>query len=186
MKIHDRNNSRDEGFTLAESVMIVAVMFVVTGISIPLVSTSLRRLQVDSDARQLASALSYAKMAATSKMTRYQVTFNVGGNHWHLQRFNRAAGVFEAEGTSTRLSQGISNSGITIQYSSGSAPTGFPTESASFIRFNSRGVPVNLSGNPTSNQAVYLSGGGTHFAITVSMLGKVQLWKHQNSNWVAQ
>ncbi len=186
MKNLHANTPGDQGFSLAELVVIVSVIVVLAGISVPMVSNTLRELQLASDARQIASSLSYAKMAATSKMTRYQVTFNVGGNHWHLQRFNRAAGVFEAEGTSTRLSQGISNSGITIQYSSGSAPTGFPTESASFIRFNSRGVPVNLSGNPTSNQAVYLSGGGTHFAITVSMLGKVQLWKHQNSNWVAQ
>lgn len=186
MKIRSTDTPRDEGFSLAEVVLIVAVLFVVTGISIPLVSNSVRGLQLSSDARQIASALSYAKMAATSKMTRYQLTFNVGGNHWHLQRYNRSTGNFEAEGASSHLSQGLSGSGIALHSTSSSAPSGFPTTSSSFIRFNSRGVPVNSAGVPTGNNVIYLSGGGTKFAVTVSLVGKVQLWKHQDSQWVTQ
>ncbi len=188
MKIRSANTagSRDEGFNLTEVVLIVALLFVVTGISLPLVSRSLRGLQLSSDARQIASAISYAKVAATSQMTRWQVTVHVDGNHWRLQRLNRSSGLYETQGATTYLSSGLSSSGIALQHTSSSAPSGFPTDSTTFFRFNSRGMPLNSTNGPAANQALYLSGGGTQFAITVSLVGKVQVWKYQNSQWVIQ
>jgi len=176
----------DEGFSLTEVVLIVAVLFVVTGISIPLVNNTVRGLQLSSDARQIASSLGYAKAAATAQMTRYQILFHVDGNSWRLQKYNRGTSSFDTEGTSAHLTGWHSGTGIVLQASSSSAPAGFPTSSSSFIRFNSRGIPVNSSGVPTSNNVIYLTGYGTKFAVTVSLVGRIQVWKYESSGWVSQ
>ncbi len=177
---------RVEGFTLAELVLIVALTFILTGIGIPLVTNSLSGLQVAADARQMASSLSYAKMAAVSEMTRYQLAFNIYGNSWRLQKFNRTTGSYDDAGSSTHLAGWNSGSGSQLQWNSSSSPSGFPTDSSSLIRFNARGMPVTLGGGAAGNQTVYLSSGGTRYAVTVSLVGKVQVWKIQNSQWVSQ
>ncbi len=178
--------NRDDGFSLTEVVLVVAVLAVVSSISVPFVTSSLRGLQVSSDARRIASSLSYAKMAATSKMTRYQLVFDISGNRWSIQRFNRATGNYETEGASTQVSAGLSGSGIALQASATSAPSGFPADSSTFIRFNSRGIPINSTGSPTSTSVIYLAGAGSQFGVTVSLAGQVQVWKVRGGQWVSQ
>src|SRR5207248_322126 len=58
------------------------------------------------------------------------------------------------------------------------------------IRFNTRGFPVNNSANPPTTlqqaNAVYLTDGQEVFAVTVNILGRIQVWAYDtpNNTWV--
>jgi Tfp pilus assembly protein FimT len=176
----------DGGFSITELVLIIALVALVAGLSVPMLSNSMRALQLAADGRNIATSLTYAKISAMSQMTWHQLAFDVSGNQWSVQKYNKGTSTFDNQGASVQLGTGIANSGIALQSTSESAPTGFPTTSSSFIRFNSRGIPINAAGIPTANNVIYLEGSGTQFAVTVSLIGKVQLWKLQGGQWNSQ
>lgn len=176
----------DRGFTLTELAFIVGLCGLATAVSIPILNTSLRSWQLGADARNIVTTLTYAKLRSTSQMTHYQLLFDLAGNKWSLQKYNRSTASFDLEGATTGLSSGMAHSGISFQSTSGSAPSGFPTTSSAFIRFNSRGIPIDAAGIPTISNVVYLSDGRTNYAVTVSLTGKVQLWKYKSSQWISQ
>ena len=173
---------QENGFSLAELMLVVAVLAIMAAVSVPIVASTMRTMQLLADARHVASSLTVAKLKATSQMTRYQLVFDLDDNKWKTQRFNKASGQYEDDGAETTLSNGVSHSGITFQGESESAPTGFTEHSSGFIRFNSRGLPVD---GDEGSSAVYLSDGDTHYAVTVSLAGKVQLWKNEEGQWTA-
>jgi len=172
----------NRGFSLVEFAIVIAVMSLMAALAVPMVASSMRSLQLNADARNIASALTVARMKATSQMTRYQLVFDVDANQWRMQKFNKTSGNYEDDGAVTTLSSGVAHSGIAFQAQSDSAPTGFVEQSSSFIRFNSRGLPVDGDGG---SSAIYLSNGETNYAVTVSLAGKVQLWKNEDGQWMS-
>ncbi len=178
--------SSERGYSLQELMIVVASMMIVMGVAVPLTTSSMRSMQVLSDGQKIASDLSLARLLATSKASRYEVLFDVAGNKWTMQKYDPATGSYQKEGASNTLSEGLFESGITLKSTSASAPSGFPTTASGFIRFNSRGIPVNAAGTPTGDNVVYLSGNETDYAVTVSLSGKVQRWKLRNAQWVAE
>jgi type II secretion system protein H len=173
----------NRGFSLIELCMVMAVMAVTAAIAVPMLTSSMKDMQLASDARKIASTLSYAKLSATAKMTSYQLTINVDQNTWFLgRRQSPGSTVFVNEGAVNELSLGMANSGIAFEQTSptNSAPgltNEFLTTSSTSITFNSRGVP-----NGTA--IVYLSNDqDTYFAVSVSLAGKVQVWRYRDSQW---
>jgi hypothetical protein len=144
------------------------------------------QLALNGDARNIATTLSYAKLSSTSQLTHYQMLFNLGGNRWGIQKFSKGAGSFKPGGAMTNLSSGIARSGICFQAASESAPLGFPATSSAFIRFNSRGTPIDEAGIPKPNNIVCLSDGRINYAVTVSLAGRVQLLELKGSQWISQ
>lgn len=177
---------KEKGFSLAELAIMVSMMAIVMSFSIPKVSSAMRNMQLAADARNISATLRYAKLSATAQMTRYRLTFDLAGNSWSLERFNRDTNVFELQLDVNKLSSGIAHSGIAFKNSSSSAPDGFPTTSSAFIEFNSRGIPINGTGVPVADNIVYLSGNNSDYAVSVSLAGKVQLWKCHDGQWAAQ
>jgi prepilin-type N-terminal cleavage/methylation domain-containing protein len=164
------------GFSLIELGIVLVVAAVMATVSIPMLADSMRGMQLLSDARNIATTLSYAKLNATSQMTRFQLTFDLENNQWRLQRFNRATGLYELQQAVNGLSMGISHSEIAFKGNSANGPAGFPTASSTDITFNSRGVPTAMG-------IVYLTNNDTDYAVSVSLAGKVQVWRLQNSQW---
>lgn len=138
------------------------------------------------DCRSIAAALTYARLSATSQLTHYQLSFDLGGNKWSVQKLNRATGNLDLQGALNTLSSGLASSGIAFRAASASAPAGFPTTSSASITFNSRGIPTNGAGIPTTDNVVYISGAGNDYAVTVSLAGKVQLWRNRSGQWLPQ
>jgi Tfp pilus assembly protein FimT len=180
-RIEVKSVRKDSGFSLAELCILLGLIAVTAALSVPLLSSSMRSIQLLSDARSIAGTLSVAKLTAISQMTRTQVSFDISGNQWSLSKWNKTTSQYELQGAVNSLSNGVSNSGIRFKTSSGTAPDGFPTTSSSAITFNSRGIVSNGAVG-----TVYVSDSDTDFAITVSISGKVQLWRRQNSQWIAQ
>jgi len=155
----------------------------VSALAVPSLSDAMRGMQLSADARNVASALSYAKLSATSQMKRYRVSFVLDENKWQVEKFNTTSGEFEAEPEGNTLS---TQSGISFKSTSTAALTGYPSTSSAAIAFNSRGIPVDDAGVPTTNNVVYISKADSDFAISVSLAGKVQVWKYHAGQWSSQ
>lgn len=179
-------NRRDSGFSLAELTTFLAIAACAAALSVPMISGAMRSWQLAADARNIANTLASAKFSSSAQTTHCRLSFNLRGNSWRLEKYNRATSAYELQGAVKELSAGLANSGITFKSSSSGAPPGFPTDSSTTITFNSRGLPIDASGVPSPANVVYLSSAQADYAITVSLTGKVQLWKNQSSQWVAQ
>jgi Tfp pilus assembly protein FimT len=166
--------------------VLLAMMAIVAAFSLPKLSSSMRSWQLAADARDIATTLTYAKLSAASQMTHCQLSFNLAHNQWSLQKYNKGTGNYDVQGATNQLSSGQANSGIAFRSSSSAALSGFPTASSASITFNSRGIPIDSTGKPTTNNVIYLSDGSDDYAVTVSLSGKVQLWRYRNSQWSAQ
>ena len=164
-----------KGFSLTELVIVMALAAVAASFAIPLLSGSMRGMQLLSDARKIASTMSYAKLSSTAQMTNYRLAFDVANRQWSLLKRN-AGGEFELQQAVNGLSDGVHNSGIAFKSTSDSAPSGFPASSSSEITFNTRGLPGDLG-------IIYLSNEDMDYAVSVSLAGKVQVWKYENSQW---
>ncbi|HYK90660.1 MAG TPA: GspH/FimT family pseudopilin [Acidobacteriota bacterium] len=175
---------KDRGFSLAELCIMVSMMAILVSLSVPVASNMLRDFQLLADVRNIATSVTYAKLRATSGMTHYQLTFNISENTWSVNKLNKSTNAYEVEGDTKQLSMGAAHSGITFKSSSSYAPTGFPTSSSTSITFNSRGIPID--GGSTPPNALYISNAGADYAVTVSLSGKVQLWRYRNSQWTPQ
>jgi len=127
--------------------------------------------------KNISTTLSYAKLSAIAQRTSYQLSFDLDNNQWSLLKRN-GAGVFELQQAVNSLSDGVRNSGIAFIRESGTAPTGFPTASSASITFNARGLPNNPG-------IIYLSNEDADYAVSVSLAGKIQVWKLTNNQWVA-
>ena len=178
----------EHGFSLAEIMVAVVLLLLFAALTVPSLTTALNAWQLNADARKISTTLMSAKLRTTSQATRYRVHFDVANNSFNCQRFNRTTGNYVdiADESAVTLSDGISNSGIRLTADSPSGPTGFPTTSSEFVIFNSRGIPVDNGGVPTGANVVYLSNSSTSYAVTVSQVGRIQLWKLDGSQWVTE
>ena len=178
----------EHGFSLAEIMVAVVLLLLFAALTVPSLTTALNAWQLNADARKISTTLMSAKLRTTSQATRYRVHFDVPNNSFNCQRFNRTTGNYVdiADESAVTLSDGISNSGIRLTADSPSGPTGFPTTSSEFVIFNSRGIPVDNGGVPTGANVVYLSNSSTSYAVTVSQVGRIQLWKLDGSQWVTE
>lgn len=176
----------DRGYTLTEAVLIAALMAVLAAAAIATVSMAFHSWQLYADTRSITSALVEAKLKAISQTTQYQITFDISSTSWTSQKYNRSSGYFEDIGSPQNLSSGVANSGIHFLSTSPTPVPGFPSDSSTSIRFNSRGIPITPSGIPTAANVVYLADGQTSYAITVSLLGRVELWRQNDSAWILQ
>jgi len=178
-----KKNSR--GFSLIELSILLAMTAILAAFSIPMLTSAMRSMQLISDARNIATTMTYAKTRAASQMTHYKLTFKLSTNEWYLERYDRDTDKFELEDAKNWLSNAVSNSGITFKTSSSSNPDGFPPTSSGKITFNSRGLSIDDTGSVTTS-IVYLSNDDLDYAVSVSLTGKVQIWKHADDQWLPQ
>jgi prepilin-type N-terminal cleavage/methylation domain-containing protein len=187
MKNERAKKTGDPGFSLTEVLIAVAVMAALSALAVPMLSTSMRSMQLAADAQNISTTISSARLSAKSLMTPYRISFDLVKNEWSLEKFNRATANFELQKDVNQLSSGITNSGITFRQNSDSHPGAFPSQCSGTITFNSRGIPVDNNNAPTSDNIVYLSKSETDYAITVSLTGKVQVWKEgDEGGWTVQ
>ncbi|MBN1567389.1 MAG: GspH/FimT family pseudopilin [Acidobacteria bacterium] len=167
---------KSRGFSAVELVMVLAMTGIIAAFAIPVLTNSMRGMQLISDARKIATTMSYAKLSATSQMTSYRISFDLDNDQWSLLKRNRTSGNFELQQAVNQLSDGVANSQIAFKTASGSAPAGFSTNSSTDITFNARGIPNGIG-------IIYLSNEDADFAVSVSLAGKVQLWRYQDNQW---
>jgi type II secretion system protein H len=174
------NFRENKGFTMVELAMLLAIIAVMAAVAIPVLTSSMRSTQLSSDARKIASAMSYARMTAAAQMTRYQLSFDINNNRWSLLKYDRASDTFKLEQAVNELSLGIANSGIGFTGEiDKTPPETFDSSSSQNITFGPRGVP-------DSPGIIYLSNNDADYAVSVTLSGKVQVWKYRDDQWVCQ
>jgi Tfp pilus assembly protein FimT len=169
----------DKGFSLVELSVLLAMTAILAALSLPMLTSSMHDMQLISDARSIATTMTYAKLSATSQMTHYRLSFDLDNNEWLLEKWNRSTDEFELQQATNDLSRGLANSGISFKANSGTAPTGFPTDSSTAVTFNSRGVPDGVA-------IIYLSNDDEDFAVSASLSGKIQIWRYRDNQWISQ
>ena len=80
----NRGIKGDNGFTLLELVLVLVLMGLIAGLTLPFVASTLDRIKLQSEVRQIASALQFARSEAISKKTLYTFNINIDENQYWL------------------------------------------------------------------------------------------------------
>lgn len=78
------NGRRQEGFTLIEMIVVIAVIGIVSAIAIPNYLASLPEKRLKSAARDLHSNLQKARISAVKNNQKWAVTFDTGGEKYSV------------------------------------------------------------------------------------------------------
>jgi Tfp pilus assembly protein FimT len=180
--------NRQTGFSTIELVIVLAIFLLLAVIAIPQAIATLRAFRASSDARSVASELSLAKMRAGDSFTQSRLNCNLAANSCQIEictsKGASACNTFSADGGTLLLSPGM-----TFGFGNIAAPAGTQTaiQNTAQIVFNSRGIPVDNTGTPTGNYALYLTNqAGDNYAVTVYATGRIAVWRYIGSAWTIQ
>ena len=187
----------DGGFSLVEMMMVIGIIGVLAAISLPMTGNALRYLRISGDARNLSNAAAVSKMRAAAKFTQARLYVDLTGGTFYIQTFDKTVtvpcpvGCWINETGTTSLSSSVSygygpvtaapsNTQTTI----GQAPqcmtaaaTPVAVANTACIIFNSRGLPVDSTGSPYGNDAIYLNDGSAVYGLTIAATGFIRLWR---------
>jgi prepilin-type N-terminal cleavage/methylation domain-containing protein len=208
----ERSNNIDRppsnsGFTMAELMIVLLISLVLALISLSLYNRAARRQELHNNAVALASRLEQIRALSSSHNTEYRLVFNELSSSYMPQFYNREIGAWDvAQAISSqplelnvRVSFGAPTSASSPPYRSEvvsiTEPVPDPPDSPSgpsAVQFNTRGFPVHPgdsapnAGNLRADNAIYLTDGRDYFAVTVNLLGQVQVWSFaptSGSSW---
>jgi len=201
--MHAHTNRRTEhgrgaGFALIELMFVLTVSVVVAAMAIPVFSSIMRNLRGDGDIQSLSSDVGLAKMRAAASFSRARVRANLTARTFQVEVWNKTTNAWGVEGGTQNLSKtvnfgygSISSPPPNTQASIAQAPAcrnngGAVIANTACIVFNSRGVPVDSTGAPTGNGALYISDGAAAQGVTVGATGLIRRWRRDltgSSSW---
>jgi len=194
----------DRGFSMIELSTVVLVIGLISVMALPQALTAVKAYRLHSDTEALSSQLNMARFRATSQNTPYRVQIDMAAapHKFTLQRLcggtlasvdsNCSAAYQPRTGGAEFGPQPIAlgNSFTTSNPGGTSVYPGTITggTAASVFYFNTRGMPVDSSGNPLNNggAVVYVTNGSSLTdAVVVSVGGRVSTyqWKPSSSTW---
>jgi Tfp pilus assembly protein FimT len=178
--------------------MVVAIVGVLAAITVPMSGNAVRFLKVSGDARSLSNATAVAKMRAAAKFTQARLYVDIDSRTYYIQTYEKVvtatcttAPCWENEGGATSLSSTVSfgygpvtGPPANTQTAIGQAPLCMNTASppvavanTACIVFNSRGLPVDATGSPFGDDAIYITDSTAVYGVTVAATGFVRLWR---------
>ncbi len=195
--------NQQRGFTLTELLLVVALAGVLGAVALPMLGTALASEGLKSDAQALSNLVGLAKMRASAGFTRARVRAHLTDGTFILDRWDRTAGAWVAEGglrTSYRtVSFGVSGLATPppdTQAAIGMSPacrTGIDVGGAEIgntacIVFNSRGLPIDGDGVIFGGHGLYLTDGALVYGVTVTATPRIRLWMSSaaSANWREQ
>jgi prepilin-type N-terminal cleavage/methylation domain-containing protein len=173
--------NKNHGFTLLETMIVIAIIGILTGIAIPAFVKWLPNNRLKSAAQDIYSAMQLAKMEAVSSNspTGKTVEFIEADN-----KYKRADGTVISFSEAYSGSVWYGNGNATQKVDGGSFSGDFVTYSGPVdkVQFNSRGMTEN-TGN-SGNGFVYLTNRyGTAYAVGTRNSGVVLIRKWDGTGW---
>jgi len=180
------NGNSARGFSFLELVVVLAVIGVLLAVAVPRMGVFGR----SDDARNLSNALSLAKMRAAANFTQARLYVSIGGRFQRVESWSKTAVPpnWVAVTGPGLLSNGVAFTSGPVatpppntQPAVAQAPPcldkdGNVIAGTACIIFNSRGIPVDTTGTPTNNDALYVTDGTRIGAVTLSAAGLVTVW----------
>jgi prepilin-type N-terminal cleavage/methylation domain-containing protein len=194
--------TRQDGFTLIELLAALAIIGIICAIAVPITDTSLKANRLRGDADSVRNLVGLAKMRASSQFTRARVFVNLPANSYALQTWDKTASAWTTVSGPTPLSTGVTfgfgtlatpppntqvNIGLSPECTNGLTAAGAIANTAC-VTFNSRGLPIDASGNLYPRHALYLRGETGVFATTVTSTPLIRFWSSPNktAKWTAK
>jgi len=176
------------GFSLIELAIVLTIIALVAVITLPQATRTLRAYRASSDARSLASQLAFTKMRAANGFTWARMNCDLTAKSCQVEtcttKGTSTCTTYTAEGGALTLSQEMTFGYGSISTAAGSQSS---IQNTAQIVFNSRSLPVDTTGAPTGNYALYLNNGyGDTYAITVYASGRVAVWRYGSGAWSVQ
>jgi len=161
-------------------ILVLLLLLIVAVILASPIRSRLRIYRGEQTVRAIGAQLSEAQTLAMNEFTRTRFSVDISANVCQSEAYNKAAGAWNFICRPRPLGRGAS-----FGYGSIAAPAGSQTtlQQTSAVMFNPRGIPVDETGSPTGECAIYVHSRGQYFAVTVSVAGVVRLWKHDGSSW---
>ena len=155
----------------------------ITVLSVPPIQKTQTVYRVSADARSLSEDLTLAKMRAGANFTQERLNLNTSTNTYQLEQYNKTSSTWVSDGGIKYL-----NTGVAFGYGSISIPAGSQSTLAqtTLITFNSRGIPVNGSSQPTADGSLYIHNSSGYYAVTVALSGRIKIRKYVDTAWVTQ
>jgi len=174
---------------MVELVVVVAIALIIAGMAVPKFLTTQRSYRISGDARDISGELLLAKMRAGSDFSRSRVYSDISGKTFRVEVYNKTTSAWAVESGSQPLASGVSFGYGTLstpptgtQTTIGQPPAcldnaGAAIANTACVLFNSRGIPVDSTGTPNGNYALYITDGFSVFGSTISASGLIQTWQ---------
>lgn len=167
--------------------MVLAVLGVLLAIAVPKMGV----FGGSNDARNLSNALALAKMRSAASFTQARLYVSLAGRTQHVETWSKTAAPpnwVAVNGPTLLSSNDVFGFGLAAnpppntQAAIAQAPAcldkdGNAIANTACILFNSRGIPIDATGAPTNNDALYVTNGTKLSAVTLSAAGLVTVWE---------
>jgi len=177
-----------------ELMVVLAFVGTIAAIALPMMSRALASIRLNGAIRSISNVAAVTKTKAGAQFTRARLYIDRAANSYHIETWIPGAapgtGNWVADGGTSFLPVNVTfnfnpvgSAPANTQPAIGHAPPCMDDNAppaaianTSCIVFNSRGIPINDVGAPTTADAVYITDGSAVLAVTVTATGLIGVW----------
>ena len=183
----------DDGFTLMEIVVVLAVGIIIAGVALPYMGKTLGYMRLAGVGRNISNVTAATKVRSAAKFTRARLFVDLNGNSYHMEILDTSVAPpalphWTVDGGTTYLPSSVTfgfgpvatpppNTQTAInQAAPCTNDAGVVIGNSACIMFNSRGIPIKTNLNPEDQDALYVTDGTTVYGVTVLATGFIGTW----------